>query len=56
MAKRRFDPYLPEHARWLKIRNREYPQWIGREELFERGDPDVRFWDECALACESAET
>src|SRR5947209_10269545 len=33
VAKRKSDPYLPEHARWLKIRNHEYSQWIGREEL-----------------------
>jgi bifunctional non-homologous end joining protein LigD len=31
VAKRKSDPYLPEHARWLKIRNQE--QWVGREEL-----------------------
>jgi hypothetical protein len=36
VAKRRGDPYLPEHARWLKIRNQNYSQWVGREELFER--------------------
>ena len=50
VAKRKSDPYLPEHATWLKIRNQEYSQWVGREELFdhERGsDPD--------LACESVE-
>ena len=30
---------------WLKIRNRSYSQWVGREELFERergGDSDFR--------------
>jgi len=36
VAKRKSDPYLPEHAQSLKIRNREYSQWAGREELFER--------------------
>lgn len=36
VAKRKADPYLPEHASWLKIRNRNYSQWIGGEELFER--------------------
>jgi bifunctional non-homologous end joining protein LigD len=54
VAKRKSDPYLPEHASWLKIRNREYSQWIGREELFERErgrDPDFQVWDGCALAC-----
>jgi bifunctional non-homologous end joining protein LigD len=54
VAKRKGDPYLPEHASWLKIRNREYSQWIGREELFERErgrDPDFQVWDGCVLAC-----
>jgi bifunctional non-homologous end joining protein LigD len=36
VAKCKSDPYLPEHASWLKIRNHEYSQWVGREELFER--------------------
>jgi len=35
VAKRKFDPYLPS-ASWVKIRNREYSQWVGQEELFER--------------------
>jgi bifunctional non-homologous end joining protein LigD len=58
VAKRKSDPYLPEHASCLKIRNQNYSQWVGREELFERErgrDPDFQVWDECALACESAE-
>ena len=58
VAKHKHDPYLPEHARWLKIRNREYSQWIGREELFERergADPSLYHWNACALACENAE-
>jgi bifunctional non-homologous end joining protein LigD len=56
VAKRKPDPYLVEHAKWLKIRNREYSQWVGREELFERersSDPDFQVWDACALACET---
>ena len=58
VAKRRSDPYLAEHALWRKIRNREYSQWVGREELFERersGDPDhhLYLWDGCALACQA---
>jgi hypothetical protein len=30
--------YLPEQptSSWLKIRNRAYSQWVGREELFEK--------------------
>ena len=54
VAKRKCDPYLPEHAMWLKIRNQEYSQWVGREEPFERergSDPDYQVWDGCALAC-----
>jgi len=56
VAKRNSEPYLPEHANWLKIRNSNYSQWIGREELFERErgtDPDFRVWQGCVLACES---
>ncbi len=55
MAKRRFDPYLPEQVSWLKVRNQNYRQWVGREELFERergSDPGFQVWDGCALACE----
>lgn len=45
VAKRKHSPYLPqEPSCWLKIRNRKYSQWAGREELFERErerNPDV---------------
>ena len=54
VAKRKSDPYLAEHATWLKIRNQGYSQWVGREELFERErgtDPDMAGWDECVQAC-----
>lgn len=27
VAKRKSDPYLPEDAKWLKIRNQNYSQW-----------------------------
>ena len=43
---------LPEYATWLKIRNRTYSQWIGREELFEReraSDPHWHHWNAGAL-------
>ena len=56
VAKRKFDPYLHEHATWLKVRNQNYSQWVGREELFERErgrDPDFQVWDGCAAACET---
>ena len=36
VAKRKYDPYLRHQASWLKIRNHDYSQWAGREELFER--------------------
>jgi len=52
VAKRKSDPYLLEHATWLKIRNHDYSQWVGREALFERergSDPDFAVWDGCAL-------
>lgn len=57
VAKRKVDPYLPDQANWLKIRNRYYSQLIGREELFEReraSDLSFHYWRECVLACESA--
>jgi bifunctional non-homologous end joining protein LigD len=55
-AKRRGDPYLPEHATWLKIRNQSYSQSVGREELVERersSDPDFAAWSSCVLVCEN---
>ena len=55
VAKKKSDPYV-ETTRWLKIRNKDYSQWVGRPELFERerkADPDLGFWSECTLACES---
>ena len=58
VAKRKFDPYIEKQASWLKIRNTNYSQWTGRQELFDRereSDPDFQVWDGCALACESAE-
>jgi hypothetical protein len=42
-----------------KVRNQQYSQWIGREELFERkrgSDPDFPVWDGCALACAAAQS
>jgi bifunctional non-homologous end joining protein LigD len=58
VAKRRFDPYLLDGSTsWLKIRNPNYSQWIGREDFFERErstDPD-QGWDACALVCEQVD-
>ena len=54
VAKRKFDPYLPGQTSWLKIRNPNYGQWAGRQDLFDRErstDPDLSIWDGCALAC-----
>ena len=60
VAKHRSSPYIPDsEPGWLKIRNTHYSQWAGREELFEReraNDPDLGLWDECALACATAES
>jgi ATP-dependent DNA ligase len=38
VAKQKVGPYITEreHSTWFKIRNREYSQMVGREELFER--------------------
>ncbi len=55
VAKHKDNPYLAEHANWLKIRNRNYSQWAGREELFERERediPDINLWEACVVACE----
>jgi ATP-dependent DNA ligase len=43
---------------WIKIRNRNYSQMAGRDELFERkyeaeGAPEIG-WDVCAKAASSA--
>lgn len=40
-AKRKYDPYLPNQASWLKIRNPNYTQWEGREELFNRASANL---------------
>jgi|SRR5215469_2757742 len=55
VAKHKSDPYTPS-TKWLKIRNQQYSQWAGRDELFEREretDPDT-LWDACAMVCEDA--
>jgi bifunctional non-homologous end joining protein LigD len=59
VAKRKFDPYLLDNAKWYKIRNRNYSQWVGREELFEReraSDPELVHWNSCTSACDLIET
>jgi ATP-dependent DNA ligase len=54
VAKKMGDPYLQDQASWIKIRNTNYSQWQGREELFDRereSDPDLSLWDDCVRAC-----
>ena len=59
VAKRRFDPYLLDGSvRWYKIRNRDYSQWVGREDLFDRereSDPEFAVWNSCVRVCALAE-
>ena len=52
VAKHQHAPYDPEKSTWFKIRNPNYSQMAGREELFERErhrEP-VPGWHTCALA------
>ena len=46
-----------EQSTWFKIRNREYSQMAGREELFERDRPGepTPGWHSCAVVCAAAE-
>jgi bifunctional non-homologous end joining protein LigD len=49
-------PYDPQQTTWFKIRNRNYSQLVGREDLFERErhrEP-VPGWHSCALASAAA--
>jgi bifunctional non-homologous end joining protein LigD len=45
-------PYDAHQTTWFKIRNRNYSQLVGREELFERdrSREPVPGWHSCALA------
>jgi len=59
VAKRKFDPYLLDNAKWYKIRNRNYSQGVGREELFERErsiDPNWHYWNVCTSASDQLVT
>jgi bifunctional non-homologous end joining protein LigD len=49
-------PYDPQRSTWFKIRNRNYSQLAGREELFERERHAVPVpgWHTCALATAAA--
>jgi hypothetical protein len=42
---------------WIKIRNRQYSQWVRHEGTIRKervGDPDFRGWDDCVRACAGA--
>ena len=53
VAKHQHAPYDPERSTWFKIRNRNYSQMLGREEVLERErhKEPVPGWHSCALAC-----
>jgi ATP-dependent DNA ligase len=59
VAKHKYSLYLPDRGTtWMKIRNRSYSQWVGREELFERErhlDTEMADWDSCVRACAAAQ-
>jgi len=55
VAKQKHAPYVSEgeQSTWFKIRNPNYSQIVGREELFERErhrEP-VAGWHSCVIAC-----
>lgn len=52
VAKHQYAPYDPNQTTWFKIRNRNYSQMVGREELFERErhHEPAPGWHSCALA------
>ena len=58
IAKHKFGNYVTEResSTWFKIRNREYSQMAGREELFERDrhKEPVPGWHSCTLLCKEA--
>jgi hypothetical protein len=60
VAKYKFGPYgaaTREESTWVTIRNRNYSQMQGREELFERDrhKEPVPGWHACELACAELE-
>ena len=58
VAKHSFGVYVTERERttWFKIKNKNYSQMAGREELFdrERHKEPVPGWHSCDLACAEA--
>jgi len=57
VAKHSLAPYTTERTIWFKIKNRNYSQMAGREELFkrERHHEPVAGWHSCELACAEVE-
>jgi len=57
VAKHSLAPYTTERTTWFKIKNRNYSQMAGREELFERErhKEPVAGWHCCELACAEVE-
>lgn len=49
---KRADGLYTQEANWLKVRNRSYSQWPGRDEMFDK-EPiaEAPLWDKCAAAC-----
>lgn len=59
VAKRKNSPYIPDRAdcQWVKVRNPQYSQLAGRDDLLtpsEKRQPQPD-WTACALACMEAE-
>ena len=56
VAKYQYATYDPNQTTWFKIRNHNYSQMVGREELFERDrhHEPVPGWHSCALASAAA--
>lgn len=55
VAKQSYAPYVPDApTTWFKIKNRNYSQMAGREELFrrERHREPVAGWHSCDIACQ----
>jgi hypothetical protein len=60
VAKHKLSRYVVEDGNpaWIKIKNRNYSQVVGRDKLFERryeekGAPEIG-WDVCDRACSAA--
>jgi bifunctional non-homologous end joining protein LigD len=60
VAKHSYGEYVtePERTTWVKIKNRDYSQSVGREKLFdrERHKEPAPGWHSCELACAELES